>query len=449
MSVIDALFAREIFDSRGFPTVEVELVLESGARGRASVPSGASTGAGEAHELRDGDGRFGGKGVQQALAGLRDEIFSVLSGLEVSDQRLIDKTLIDLDGTDNKSRLGANALLAASLASAQAAANEAGVGLYQHLGGVSAHTLPVPLMNFINGGAHANNALDFQEFMLLPVGYGSFSEALEAGAELYHALRARLAQDGVSTALGDEGGFAPALDAPERALDLLMTAAGEAGVNLGKDAFLALDCAASELSASDSASASGSASGSAPSSSGAGKGKSGYQLAGKSCSAADLIDLLEKLVAGYPILSIEDPVAEDDAQGWQEATERLGSKVQLVGDDSLVTSAQRVLQAATGGLGNAVLVKPNQVGTLSETLDTLATARRVGFNTIISHRSGETEDTTIADLAVATNAGQIKTGAIARGERTAKYNRLLRIEESLGPAATWAGAAPFARWLAS
>ena len=439
MSVIDALFAREIFDSRGFPTLEVEIVLESGARGRASVPSGASTGADEAHELRDGDQRLGGKGVRQAITGLRGEIFSVLSGLEVSDQRHLDKTLIDLDGTDNKSRLGANALLAASLASAQAAANEAQVGLYQHLGGVSAHTLPVPLMNFINGGAHANNALDFQEFMLLPVGYGSFREALEAGAEVYHALRARLAQDGVSTALGDEGGFAPDIGTPEAALDLLATAAKEAGVNLGKDAFLALDCAASELTASKAGQGKDSKD----------KGKSGYQMGGKSCSTAELIDALEKLVANYPILSIEDPVAEDDTQGWQMVTERLGGRVQLVGDDSLVTSASRVAQAATDGQGNAVLVKPNQVGTLSETLDTLATARRVGFNTIVSHRSGETEDTAIADLAVATNAAQIKTGAIARGERTAKYNRLLRIEEALGTAANWAGAAPFARWLTS
>ena len=426
MAVIDALFAREIFDSRGLPTVEVEIVLESGSRGRASVPAGASTGQGEAHELRDQEARFAGKGVRKAVQGLREEIFSVLSGLEVADQRLIDKTLIDLDGTADKSRLGANALLAASLAVAQAAANESGVGLYQHLGGVSGNTLPVPMMNFINGGAHANNSLDFQEFMLIPVGYGSFREACDAGGEVYQALGFRLAQAGVSTALGDEGGYVADISTPEEALDLLAQATKEAGAELGKNTFLALDCAASELSTA--------------------KAGEGYKIAGKPCKRADLLDLLERLVANYPILSIEDPVAEDDSQGWQEVTERLGNRVQLVGDDSLVTSASRVEQAAARQQGNAVLVKPNQAGTLSETLDTLATARRVGFNAIVSHRSGETEDTTIADLAVASNAGQIKTGALARGERTAKYNRLLRIEEALGSAATWAGDTPFARW---
>lgn len=411
MSQITALRAREIYDSRGWPTVEVEIDLESGATGRASVPAGASTGRAEACEKRDGEARLAGRGVRRAVEGLREEIFFVLSGLEASDQSLVDARLVELDGTENRARLGANALLGASLAVAHAAAAEHGVPLYRHLGGLAARTLPVPFLNVLNGGAHADNALDIQEFMVVPAGFSDFRSALEAGAEVYHALGSALRAAGLTTAVGDEGGFAPALSGAEEALELLSRAVEATGMRAGEEIFFALDCAAGELFDNGA-----------------------YELRGigRTLDTEAMLAYLEGLANAFPIVSIEDAFDESDHDGWRQLNERIGSRVQLVGDDLLVTRAERVRSASADRLANAVLVKPNQVGTLSETLETFAEAARCGFGVMLSHRSGETEDVSVADLAVASNAGQIKAGAPARGERTAKYNRLLRIEEELG-----------------
>ena len=445
MSAIIALEAREVFDSRGWPTVEAEIILESGARGRAIAPAGASTGAREAKELRDGTERLGGRGVRAALEALRGEVFQAISGLEAGDQRLIDRHLCEIDGTSDKSRLGGNALLAASLAAAQAAAAEHGAGLWRHLGGAAARTLPVPMMNLINGGAHAGNPLEVQEFMAVPAGFGSFREALEAGAEVYHALRARLAAAGQATAVGDEGGFAPALRETREALDALTGAIEQAG--LSKSTYLALDCAANEL-LEESGGKSGGGKGS-KSGKGGKDGKDGmsggwrYRLDGAVHERGAYLERLAGLAAEYPIISLEDPLAEDDDEGWRLLTSELGGRVQLVGDDHLTTNAARIRAAAQDKRGNAVLIKPNQAGTLSETLDALAEARRSGFAAIVSHRSGESEDVSIADLSVAAETGQIKAGAPCRGERTAKYNRLLRIEEALGTGAFYPGRRAF------
>ena len=419
MTAITDITAREILDSRGNPTVEVEVALESGARARAAVPSGASTGRHEAVELRDGDAaRYGGKGVTKACQAAIGEIFDVLSGLEADQQALIDAKMCELDGTETKSRLGANAILGVSLAVAKAAAAEAGLPLYRYIGGVAARVLPVPQMNIINGGRHADNPIDIQEFMILPVGAATMAEAVRAGAEVFHALRQTLAEAGLATAVGDEGGFAPAVKGSIKALDLVMKAIEKAGYRAGEDVVLALDAAASEFH------------------------KEGrYRLAGegKTLDAAGLVAYYEGLVKRYPIVSIEDGMAEDDWQGWKALTRALGRKVQLVGDDVFVTNTRRLAEGIRKGVANALLVKVNQIGTLSETLDAVGMAHRAGWRAVISHRSGETEDATIADIAVATNAGQIKAGAPSRGERTAKYNQLLRIAEELGPAGRYAG----------
>ena len=423
MSVIADIRAREILDSRGNPTVEVDVTLESGAKGRASVPSGASTGTHEAVELRDGDKkRYGGKGVKKAVDGVNGEIFDALSGFDASDQAGLDRALIALDGTENKARLGANAILGVSLAAAKAASADLGLPLYRYVGGVEAATLPVPLMNILNGGVHADNPIDIQEFMIVPVSAPSLSEAVRWGAEIFHALKSALKDKGHNTNVGDEGGFAPNLKSAEEALGFVMRAIEAAGYKPGEQVALALDPAASEFC------------------------KDGqYKMEGKSFDAGQMVKFYEGLVAKYPILSIEDGVGEGDTAGWIELTKALGKKIQLVGDDNFVTNPKRLAEGIKQGVANAILVKVNQIGTLSETLETIALARRHGYGTVISHRSGETEDTTIADLAVGTNAGQIKTGSLSRSDRLAKYNQLLRIEEELGASARYAGRAALKR----
>jgi enolase len=419
---IDAVGAREILDSRGNPTVEVEVALDDGTIARAAVPSGASTGAFEAVELRDGGDRYGGKGVTKAVDNVLDVIGPELVGYEASEQRLIDQRLLDLDGTPNKERLGANALLGVSLAVARAAADSAGLPLFRYVGGPSAHLLPVPMMNILNGGAHADSNVDVQEFMVAPIGAATFAEALAMGAETYHALKSVLKKDGLATGLGDEGGFAPNLSSNRAALDLIARAVEEAGFSLGTDIAFALDVAATEFHS-----------------------EAGYAFEGKTLDAADLAGYYTGLVDAYPIVSIEDPLSEEDWEGWVALTEVLGDRVQIVGDDLFVTNPARLADGISRGAANALLVKVNQIGTLTETLDAVNLAHRSGYRCMMSHRSGETEDTTIADLAVATDCGQIKTGAPARSERVAKYNQLLRIEEELDDAARYAGAAAFPR----
>ena len=423
MASIAAVGAREILDSRGNPTVEVEVVLDDGAFGRAAVPSGASTGAFEAVELRDGGKRYLGKGVRKAVQAVVEKVAPVVVGLEADDQRLVDQAMLDADATANKSTLGANAILGTSLAVARAASESAGLPLFRYVGGPNAHLLPVPMMNILNGGAHADTNVDVQEFMIAPIGAASFTEALQQGAEVYHALKAVLKKKGLATGVGDEGGFAPDLASNRAALDLIAEAVKSAGFKLGKDFALALDVAASEFNE---------------------KGK--YTFEGKKKSSAQMIDYYADLVSSYPIVSIEDPLDEEDWSGWKAMTDQLGEKVQLVGDDLFVTNVERLQRGISGGQGNAMLVKVNQIGSLTETLDSVDLAHRSGFRCMMSHRSGETEDTTIADLAVATNCGQIKTGAPARSERVAKYNQLLRIEDELGDAARYAGAAAFPRF---
>jgi enolase len=422
MSEIIHVVGREVLDSRGNPTVEVEVVLASGARGRAIVPSGASTGQFEAVELRDGGDRYGGKGVLDAVGFVNGELTDLLRGLDALDQRDIDRRLIDADGTDNKARVGANAVLGISLAVAKAAADELEVPLYRYVGGANAHVLPVPMMNVINGGEHADNNLDVQEFMILPVGAASFAEALRWGAETYHALKKVLSDRGLSTAVGDEGGFAPNLGSNEEALSVLVEAIEATGRTPGDDIVLGLDAASSEFF-EDGA----------------------YVLAGegRSLSSAEMVDYLADLVDRYPIVTIEDGMDEEDWDGWAVLTERLGSRIQLVGDDVFVTNTERLERGILAGVANSILVKVNQIGSLTETLDAVDMAHRAAYTAVMSHRSGETEDTTIADLAVATNCGQIKTGALARSDRVAKYNQLLRIEEDLGEAASYPGAAAF------
>ena len=419
MTAITDIHAREILDSRGNPTVEVDVVLKNGVMGRAAVPSGASTGAHEAVERRDQDpARYGGKGVLTAISSVDDEIFPAIGGMSAQEQNLIDAMLVDLDGTPNKARLGANATLAVSLAVAKAAAADLGQPLYRYLGGVQAHTLPVPMMNILNGGAHAYNAIDFQEFMIMPVAATTFADAVRMGAEIFHALKQRLSDAGLSTNVGDEGGFAPNLASTTEALDLVLKAIEAAGYRAGEDVVLALDVAASELYRD---------------------GK--YELAGegRSLDAEEMIALYADLAGKYPIVSIEDGLAEDDWQGWAALTAALGERVRLVGDDLFVTNVARLSRGIEQGVANAILVKVNQIGTLSETLAAVDMAHRGGYAAVMSHRSGETEDVTIADLAVATNCGQIKTGSLARSDRTAKYNQLIRIEEALGPSAVYAG----------
>ncbi|MDP9115688.1 MAG: phosphopyruvate hydratase [Actinomycetota bacterium] len=424
MASIEAVGAREILDSRGNPTVEVEIALDDGTLSRAAVPSGASTGAFEAVELRDGEDRYGGKGVQQAVAAVLDTIGPALVGFEASEQRQVDAALIDLDATPDKSRLGANAILGVSLAVAKAAADSADLPLFRYVGGPNAYLLPVPMMNILNGGAHADSNVDVQEFMIAPIGAATFAEALRTGAEVYHALKSVLKKKGLSTGLGDEGGFAPNLDSNRAALDLIAEAIGTTGLVAGVDIALALDVAASEFYADGA-----------------------YQFEGKPKSAEQMIAYYTELVADYPIVSIEDPLFEDDWAGWVAMTGELDERVQLVGDDLFVTNPARLARGIEAGAANALLVKVNQIGTLTETLDAVELAHRHGYRCMMSHRSGETEDTTIADLAVATNCGQIKTGAPARSERVAKYNQLLRIEEELDAAARYAGAAAFPRYV--
>ena len=419
MADIVDITAREILDSRGNPTVEVDVTLEDGAQGRAAVPSGASTGAHEAVEKRDGDpARYGGKGVLQAVDAVNGDIFDALSGLDASDQRRIDTALIALDNTDNKSRLGANAILGVSLACAKASALSAGQPLYRYVGGVNARVLPVPLMNIINGGAHADNPIDIQEFMIVPAGAESFSDGLRMGAEIFHSLKSALKGAGHNTNVGDEGGFAPNLSSAREALEFIVRAGEGAGYKAGQDFWLALDAAATEFF------------------------KNGrYEMTGegKSLDGAGMADHLADLAGSFPICSIEDGASEDDFEGWAALTERLGDKVQLVGDDLFVTNSERLADGIERGLANSILIKVNQIGTLSETLDAVDLATRAGYTSVMSHRSGETEDSTIADLAVATNCGQIKTGSLARSDRLAKYNQLLRIEEMLGDQAVYAG----------
>ena len=426
MSAITGVYAREILDSRGNPTLEVEVSLESGAWGRAAVPSGASTGKREAVELRDDEAkRFGGKGVQRALKHVEESIGPEIEGMEATEQAAVDQAMIDLDGTPNKSALGANSILGVSLAVARAAADEVALPLYAYLGGVGARLLPVPLMNVLNGGAHADNGLDIQEFMLVPAGAESFSAAIRMGAEVFHALRTLLREKGLSTGVGDEGGFAPALGSNTAALDLFLLAIERAGYRPGDDVLLALDVAASEFADEG--------------------GRYRFRVEQKERTAEQMVELYESMLEHYPICSIEDGLGEDDWAGWGLMTRRLGRRVQLVGDDIFVTSPASIQQGITNGIANAVLVKVNQVGTLTETLEAVELAKRAGYGTVISHRSGETEDSFIADLAVAVNAGQIKAGSLARGERTAKYNQLLRIEEELGQAASWPGRGLFTR----
>jgi len=419
MADIVDITAREILDSRGNPTVEVDVVLEDGAFGRAAVPSGASTGAHEAVELRDGDkDRYGGKGVRQAVDAVNGEIFDALSGMDAGDQRRLDAALIELDGTDNKGRLGANAILGVSLAAAKASAISAGLPLFRYVGGVSARVLPVPMMNIINGGAHADNPIDIQEFMVMPTGAESFSEGLRMGAEIFHSLKAALKKAGHNTNVGDEGGFAPNLKSADEALDFIVKAGKAAGYEAGQDFWLALDVAATEFFKD---------------------GKYVMEGEGKTLTREGMVDYLADLAGKYPMLSIEDGCAEDDFEGWKLLTDRLSDTCQLVGDDLFVTNPARLSAGIGEGLANSILVKVNQIGTLSETLDAVDMAHRAGYTSVMSHRSGETEDSTIADLAVAANCGQIKTGSLARSDRTAKYNQLLRIEEMLGDMAVYAG----------
>ncbi|MFN9546985.1 MAG: phosphopyruvate hydratase [Cyanobacteriota bacterium] len=415
--VIDSIVAREVLDSRGTPTVEAEVYLEGGASGRAIVPSGASTGAHEAHELRDGGKDHFGKGVKKAVENVEERIAPALCGLNALDQAAVDGAMLELDGSDNKSALGANAILAVSLATAHAAAKALNLPLYRYLGGPLANLLPVPLMNVINGGAHASNNLDFQEFMLVPHGAGSFREALRMGAEVFHTLKGLLKEQGLSTAVGDEGGFAPDLAGNDAAADLLVKAIEKAGYHPGDQISLALDVASTEFFKDER-----------------------YAFGGGSYSSAEMVDQLADLVRRYPIVSIEDGVAEDDWQGWGLLTERLGTTVQLVGDDLFVTNTSRLQQGIERGVANSILIKVNQIGSLTETLQAIDLAGRAGYTSVISHRSGETEDVTIADLAVATRAGQIKTGSLSRSDRVAKYNQLLRIEDELGKQAVYAGA---------
>ena len=419
MVEIETVFAREILDSRGNPTLEVDITLGDGAFGRAAVPSGASTGAHEAVELRDGDkSRYLGKGVRQAVLNVNTEIADEIEGLDAENQRGIDAILIALDGTENKGRLGANAMLGVSLALAKACANSQQIPLYRYVGGTHSHVLPVPMMNIINGGEHADNPIDVQEFMVMPVGAESFSEALRCGAEIFHALKKKLKGDGHNTNVGDEGGFAPNLDGSKHALDYIMSAIKAAGYTPGKDVFLAMDVASTEFFKN---------------------GKYELKGEGKSLTSKQFVDYLEDLVDNYPIISIEDGMDEDDWEGWVALHDRIGGKCQLVGDDLFVTNPKRLKKGIEMGAANSILVKVNQIGTLSETLDAVDMAHRAGFTAVLSHRSGETSDTTIADLAVATNCGQIKTGSLARSDRLAKYNQLLRIEEQLGEMAVYAG----------
>jgi enolase len=423
MSEIEQVVGRQILDSRGNPTVEVDVLLESGATGRAAVPSGASTGSFEAVELRDGGEEFLGKGVRRAVQHVNEEIAEAVEGFEAEDQRGLDLALIDLDGTDNKGRLGANAILGVSLAVAKAAANEVGLPLFRYVGGANAHVLPVPMMNVLNGGVHADNNVDLQEFMVVPVGAASYQEALRWGAETYHVLGRILRDRGLSTSVGDEGGFAPNLPSNEEAVKVLVEAIEQAGRSPGTDMAIALDAAASEFYR-----------------------ERAYQLAGegRALPAAEFAAYLVDLVERYPIVSIEDGMAEDDWEGWKALTDALGDRVQLVGDDLFVTNVERLERGIAAGVANSILIKVNQIGTLSETLDTVQLASRSAYTAVMSHRSGETEDTTIADLAVATNCGQIKTGAPARSDRVAKYNQLLRIEATLGQAASYPGQAALA-----
>jgi len=424
VATIEAIGAREILDSRGNPTVEVEVALDDGTLARAAVPSGASTGAFEANELRDGDPkRYGGKGVERAVENVNERIAETLHGLEASDQRLVDQAMLDLDGTPEKSELGANAILGVSLAVAKAAADSSGLSLFRYVGGPNAHLLPVPMMNILNGGAHADSNVDVQEFMVAPIGAPTYKEALRSGIEVYHALKAVLKKKGLATGLGDEGGFAPNLPTNAAALDLIGEAVQNAGYSLGSDIVLALDVAATEFYADGS-----------------------YTFEGAAKSSEELIAYYEQLVNAYPIVSIEDPLAEEDWDGWKALTDRLGARVQIVGDDLFVTNPQRIARGIATATANAVLVKVNQIGSLTETLDAVDLAHRAGYKTMMSHRSGETEDTTIADLAVAVGSGQIKTGAPARSERVAKYNQLLRIEEELDDAARYAGRGAFPRY---
>jgi enolase len=419
---IEAVGAREILDSRGNPTVEVEVALDDGTLARAAVPSGASTGAFEAVELRDGGERYGGKGVAKAVSAVLDDIGPELIGFEVTEQRVLDQALIDLDGTPNKARLGANAILGVSMAAARAAAESCGLPLFRYLGGPNGHLLPVPMLNVLNGGAHADTSVDIQEFMIAPVGASTFTEALRWGTETYHSLKSVLSQRGLTTSVGDEGGFAPDLPHNREALDLLTEAIAKAGFTPGRDIALALDVAASEFHHDD-----------------------GYRFEGTPKTSEQMTAYYEELVTAYPIVSIEDPLDEGDWEGWARLTATLGSRVQIVGDDLFVTNPERLARGIAESCANALLVKLNQIGTVTETLDAVDLAHRSGYRCMISHRSGETEDTTIADLAVATNAGQIKTGAPARAERVAKYNQLMRIEEELADAARYAGPAAFPR----
>ena len=423
MAAIEIIGAREILDSRGNPTVEVEVILEDGTNARAAVPSGASTGAFEAAELRDGGSRYLGKGVEKAVNFVIDEIAPNLEGLEAQDQRAIDQIMIDLDGTPNKSRLGANAILGVSLAVAKAAAESSDLSFFRYIGGPNASMLPVPMMNILNGGVHADTNVDIQEFMIAPIGAPTFKESLRWGAEIYHNLKAVLKKRGLATSIGDEGGFAPNLDSNRAALDLILEAIEKAGFKPGKEIALAMDVAATEFHSD---------------------GK--YAFEGKKLSAAEMISYYKGLVDSYPLVSIEDPLSEDDWDGWAEITNELGGRVQLVGDDLFVTNPERLARGIAANTANALLVKVNQIGTLTETLDAVAMAHRAGYRSMMSHRSGETEDTTIADLAVAAECGQIKTGAPARSERVAKYNQLLRIEEELGESARYDGRGAFPRF---
>lgn len=421
MTAIIDIIGREILDSRGNPTVEVDVVLEDGALGRAAVPSGASTGAHEAVELRDGDkARYLGKGVTKAVGAVNGEIFEALSGLDVEQQAQIDQIMIDLDGTPNKSRLGANAILGVSLACAKAAANSLDMPLYRYVGGTSARLLPVPMMNIINGGVHADNPIDFQEFMILPVGASSFAEGLRYGAEVFHTLKSELKKAGHNTNVGDEGGFAPNLPSADAALEFVMNAIGKAGYKAGTDIVIGLDCASTEFFKD---------------------GKYVYEGEGKTRSISEQAKYLADLVGRYPIVTIEDGMSEDDMDGWKEITDLIGKKCQLVGDDLFVTNVKRLAEGVKAGRANSILIKVNQIGTLTETLAAVEMAHKAGYTSVMSHRSGETEDSTIADLAVATNCGQIKTGSLARSDRTAKYNQLLRIEQQLGKQALYGGKA--------
>lgn len=421
MTAIIDIIGREILDSRGNPTVEVDVVLEDGALGRAAVPSGASTGAHEAVELRDGDkARYLGKGVSKAVGAVNGEIFEALSGLDVEQQAQIDQIMIDLDGTPNKSRLGANAILGVSLACAKAAANSLDMPLYRYVGGTSARLLPVPMMNIINGGVHADNPIDFQEFMILPVGASSFAEGLRYGAEVFHTLKSELKKAGHNTNVGDEGGFAPNLPSADAALEFVMNAIGKAGYKAGTDIVIGLDCASTEFFRD---------------------GKYVYEGEGKTRSISEQAKYLADLVSRYPIVTIEDGMSEDDMDGWKELTDLIGKKCQLVGDDLFVTNVKRLAEGIKAGRANSILIKVNQIGTLTETLAAVEMAHKAGYTSVMSHRSGETEDSTIADLAVATNCGQIKTGSLARSDRTAKYNQLLRIEQQLGKQALYGGKA--------